>query len=128
MNFGNLRSQMSDLAHSGAAKTRELAEIAKLKMNISAEQDTIRRAYTEIGKRYYAAHGTEEKNAYPSICAKITECNQKIADSKQKIADIRAAGNIPDEDAECEETEEDSEFSEETSEAGEADSQNPEEG
>ena len=50
MAFEDIMDRVSDLAQAGAAKAREIAEIMKLKVNNAAEEDTIRKAYIEIGK------------------------------------------------------------------------------
>lgn len=101
MTFDEIRDQMTDLAQAGAAKTREMAEIVKLRLNNAAEEDSIRKAYTQIGKQYYAAHRDEPDDAFAALCRQIAASQEKIAYNKQKIADIRAAGNIP-EDADAE--------------------------
>ena len=49
----SLKDKAVDLAQSGAAKSKELAEIGKLKLNNAAEEDAIKKAYIEIGKPYY---------------------------------------------------------------------------
>lgn len=98
MDFENIMSRVTDLAQAGAAKAKELAEIAKLKVNSAAEEDTIRKAYIEIGKMYYAERGMAPDAAYAALCEKINASKEKIAYNKQKIADIKAANNISDEE------------------------------
>ncbi len=98
MTFDDIRSQVTDLAQAGAAKTREMAEIMKLRLNSAAEEDSIRKAYTEIGKQYYAAHRDEPGEAFAALCKQIDASKEKIAYNKQKIADIRAAGNISEDE------------------------------
>lgn len=103
MTFDEIKDQVTDLAQASVAKTKELAEIAKLKLSNAAEEDAIRKVYTEIGKQYYADRGAEPEEAYAALCAKVTASKEKIAYNKQKIADIKAAGNIPEEDADFQE-------------------------
>lgn len=98
MAFDNIMSRITDLAQSGAAKAREVTEIGKLKVNNAAEEDTIRKAYIEIGKLYYAERAMAPEAPYAALCGKITACKEKIEYNNQKIADIKAAGNIKDED------------------------------
>ncbi|MCD8004218.1 MAG: serine proteinase [Oscillospiraceae bacterium] len=94
MTFDEIKSQVTDLAQAGVARTREMAEITKLRLNNAAEEDSIRKAYTEIGRQYYAAHQNEPEDAFAALCRQIAASKEKIAYNKQKIADIRAAGNI----------------------------------
>ena len=98
MDFENIMGRVTDLAQAGAAKAKELAEIAKLKVNSATEEDTIRKAYIEIGKLYYAERGMAPEAPYAALCEKVTASKEKIAYNKQKIADIKAAGNLSDEE------------------------------
>lgn len=52
--FDDLREKVTDLAQSGVAKSKQLAEIAKLKTSNMGEEDTIKKAYLELGRLYYA--------------------------------------------------------------------------
>ena len=47
--FDDLREKVTDLAQSGVAKSKQLAEIAKLKTSNMGEEDTIKKAYLELG-------------------------------------------------------------------------------
>lgn len=98
MDFENIMGRVTDLAQAGAAKAKELAEIAKLKVNSATEEEAIRKAYIEIGKLYYAERGMAPDAHYAALCEKINASKEKIAYNKQKIADIKAAGNISDEE------------------------------
>ena len=98
MAFEDIMDRVSDLAQAGAAKAREIAEIMKLKVNNAAEEDTIRKAYIEIGKLYYAERGMAPEAPYVALCEKITASKEKIEYNKQKIADIKAASGLKDED------------------------------
>ena len=92
--FDDLKSKALDLAQAGAAKAKELTDIAKLNIANSAEDDTIRKAYIDLGKLYYAERGMAPEGAYAALCEKITASKQKIEENKAKIAEMRAAGNI----------------------------------
>ena len=94
--FDELKSKALDLAQAGAAKAKELTDIAKLNIANSAEEDAIRKAYIDLGKLYYAERGMAPEGAYMSLCEKITASKQKIEENKAKIAEMKAAGNIDD--------------------------------
>ena len=98
MAFEDIMGKVSDLAQAGAVKAREIAEITKLKVSNVAEEDAIRKVYTEIGKLYYAEHGAAPGEAFAALCEKVTASKEKIEYNKQKIADIRAAGNVTEEE------------------------------
>lgn len=62
--FDDLREKVTDLAQSGVAKSKQLAEIAKLKTSNMGEEDTIKKAYLELGRLYYAERGAAPEGAY----------------------------------------------------------------
>ena len=109
IDFDRLKERAADLVQAGVAKTRELTdagmakakqltEIGKLKVQNSSEQDAIRKAYLELGKLYYAERGSAPEAAYAELCQKVTDAKAKIEYNNERIADIKAAGNLSDED------------------------------
>ena len=101
MDFDAIMSKISAAAQTGMAKAKDLTEIAKLKMSSAAEQDAIRKAYTEIGKLYFAQNGADPDPAFAELCAKIAEHQEKIAYNDQRIADIKLSDDISDDDIEA---------------------------
>lgn len=98
MDFEALKSKVTELAQSGVSKAKELVEISKLKVSNASEADAIRKAYTEIGKLYFAQHGMEPDPAYAALCAKIVESKERIAYNDERITDIKSAANLGDAD------------------------------
>ena len=92
-------AKAKELADTGAAKAKEIAEIGKLKVNNSAEQEAIRKAYSELGKLYYAERGSAPEAAYADLCQRITDALARISYNNERIADIKAAGQIADDEA-----------------------------
>lgn len=99
--FDELKAMALDLAQAGAAKAKELTDIAKLNIANSAEEDAIRKAYIDLGKLYYAERGMAPEGAYVTLCEKITASKQVIEENKNKIAEMKAAGNIDDDAPVC---------------------------
>ena len=87
-----------ELAAEGAAKAKELTEIGKLKVENVTEQEAIKKAYAEIGQLYFAAHAADAEEPYAALCEKILASKAKIEYNLERIADIKAAGNLEDED------------------------------
>lgn len=85
----SLKEKAVDLAQSGAAKSKELAEIGKLKINNAAEEDNMKKAYMEIGKLYYAERGMTPDAAYAALCEKITASKAVIEANNARIEEIR---------------------------------------
>lgn len=96
--FDELRDRAVDLGRAGVAKSKQLAEIGKLNLNNAGEEDAIRRAYTEIGKLYYAERGMAPEAAYVALCEKITAGKINIEENKARIAELKAEGNVSDAD------------------------------
>ena len=92
-------AKAKELASAGAAKARELSEIGKLKVQNSTEQEAIRKAYSDLGKLYYAEHGSEPEEAYAELCQSITDSLARISYNNERIADIKAAGRSSDGEA-----------------------------
>ena len=89
-----------ELADTGIAKAKELAEISKLKVSNSTEQEAIRQAYTELGKLYYAERGSAPEAAYADTCQRISDSLARISYNNERIADIKAAGHLTDDEVE----------------------------
>ena len=85
----SLKEKAVDLAQSGAAKSKELAEIGKLKINNASEEDNIKKAYIEIGKLYYAERGMTPDGAYAALCEKITASKAIIEANNARIEAIK---------------------------------------
>ena len=96
-----------ELTDAGKAKAKELKEIGKLKMENAGEQEAIKKSYLEIGRLYYAEHGENPDEAYAGLCDKITAAKAKIEYNLERIADIKAAGGLEDDEIELEVVEED---------------------
>ena len=91
MDFINdIQERATDLAQSVVATSKRLAEIAKLKASNMAEEDTIKKAYVELGKLYYAEHGTTPDGAYAAACEKITAARAAIETNNDRIAELKA--------------------------------------
>lgn len=92
-------AKAKELADTGVARAKELTEIGKLKVNNSAEQEAIRKAYSDLGKLYYAERGSAPEAAYADLCQRITDALARISYNNERIADIKAAGQIADDEA-----------------------------
>ena len=90
--FDDLRDKAMDLAQTGVAKGKQMAEIARLNLANSSEEDTIRKAYIEIGKLYYAERGMAPEAAYVALCEKITAARTTIEENRSRIAELKAEG------------------------------------
>ena len=99
--FDNFKEKATDLAQAGVAQSKRLAEIAKLKTANMGEEDTIKKAYIELGKLYYAEKGAAPEGSYAAACEKITAARAAIETNNDRIAQLK---NSSDEEVEAEET------------------------
>lgn len=97
-------AKAKELADTGATRAKELTEIGKLKVNNSAEQEAIRKAYSELGKLYYAERGSAPEAAYADACQRISDAMARISYNNERIADIKAAGQFTDDEVEAADT------------------------
>jgi small-conductance mechanosensitive channel len=87
--FDNLKEKMTDLAQTGVAKSKQLAEIAKLKAANLSEEDTIKKAYVELGKLYYAEKGAAPEGGYAAACGRINAAKAAIAANNARIEELK---------------------------------------
>ncbi len=85
----DLRDRAVELGTVAAAKSRQVAEIAKLNLSNVSEESAIRKAYQEIGKLYYAERGLAPEEGYAALCEKITASKTTIEENRSRIAELR---------------------------------------
>ena len=89
--FDTFKDKAMDLAQTGVAKSKQLAEIAKLKTSNLAEEGSIKKAYAELGRLYYAEHGNTPEGAYAAACERITVSRELIQANNDRIAELKSA-------------------------------------
>ena len=85
-----LAQQAADLAQQGANRSRQLAGVAKLKAANLGEEDTIRKAYAELGKIYFAKYGEHPEDEFAAACETIIEAQAAIAANNATIEEMSA--------------------------------------
>ena len=96
-----LKEKAVDLAQAGVAKSKVLAEIAKLKAANMSEEDAIKKAYIELGKLYYAERGAAPEAAYVSGCERIAASKAAIEANNARIAELKTKEDVDDEAGEA---------------------------
>lgn len=97
--FDNFKEKAKDMANTGVAQSKRLAEIAKLKTANMGEEDTIKRAYIELGKLYYAQYAAEAQGEFVAPCEKIVAAKEIIETNNARIAELNGKeGDIEDYD------------------------------
>lgn len=90
-----------NMAQTGVDKGIQLASVAKLKALNVKEEANLRAAYAELGKMYFAGHGTEPEDAYTAVCSQIADIQAAIAANNAKIAELKVAPEATEEPAEA---------------------------
>ena len=91
--FDNFKEKATDLAQAGVAQSKRLAEIAKLKTANMGEEDTIKKAYIELGKLYYAEKGAAPAGAYAASWEKISAAKAAIEANNDRIAELKSSAD-----------------------------------
>lgn len=76
-------------------KTKDVSEIAKLKLDIKSKEDFVERQYVALGKAYYLAHKDDEGTAEEAQFAIITEALEDIEKMQQEVLNIQGAATCP---------------------------------
>ena len=88
-------------ASAAAQRTRNVRRIARLNVDISAERDTIKQAYSEIGKLYFETHREDPEPYFEQLCREIETCFEIIAAKEAEIVRLKteehAAEDAPSE-------------------------------
>ena len=77
------------LAQMGVNMAAQMGNIAKLKAANQTEENAIRKAYTELGKRYYVAHAADENAEFSDVLQEIETAKARIQANNAKIAELR---------------------------------------
>ena len=100
-NFEAISSKVTEAAQIAAQKAKDLALIARTKVQIASEEDKIKKAEIELGKlcyRDFTAGAEPERSEYLPWYEKITESNSAIEELKTIIAAVRNSGEVVDDD------------------------------
>lgn len=87
--FDDFGKKISSAGQEAIAKTKELADVAKINSNISDEENKIKTAYSEIGKKYFENHSEDSEEDYEAQIAVIKEAMEKIKAYEQQIVEIK---------------------------------------
>lgn len=91
----DLAQQAAELAQAGAVRSRQLASAAKLKANNLGEEDTIRKAYMEMGRIYFEKYGQNPEDDFSAACTTVIEAQAAIAANNALIEELMTK-NEPD--------------------------------
>ena len=96
--LGTVAGKTRDFAGTVADKAKDISRIAKLNIEIGSEKETIKKAYIEMGKLYYQTHRDDPEDFFVQLCDEVTASMESITAKEAEIAEIKARGNISDDD------------------------------
>lgn len=80
----------SSLAQTGLGKAQQVSAMAKLKAANLSEEETLRRAYQELGRLYFEKHGSAPEEEFLGVCATIDEALATIQINQAKLEELAA--------------------------------------
>lgn len=89
--FENLGKKVGEAAQAAARKSSEIVEVTKLNASINAEEDTIQKLYSEIGKKVFENFeqtGTADE-LVKEACEQLVSHRENIKNLKEKIAEVK---------------------------------------
>ncbi len=94
--FAEMAGEKMARAASGVAdKSKTLAEKTKLKGQVSSENNSINKAYTELGRKYYELSGMNPAPEYQEIVSSIRNSMIHIEELQQQIAALEVENTCP---------------------------------
>ncbi len=93
--FEEFKARAAELAQTGVAKSKVLAEIAKLKAANLSEKETIHKAYLEMGRIYYAENRSNPGAAYAASCDRVTKAMATIKANNDRISSLKEGESDP---------------------------------
>ncbi len=103
--LGTVVGKTRGFAEKAADKAKDVANIAKLNMELGSEKDTIEKAYLEIGKLYYETHKNSPDGFFVQLCDEITLASDNISKILAELDDLKAGLGAKGGDIEVEFTE-----------------------
>ncbi len=94
----DLKDKAQNLTQMGVSKSKHLVEVAKLKMSTMSETETIRKAYQDMGKLYYAERGMSPEPAYVALCEKVKASRDVIRHNNEALLVLKNEGVVVDDD------------------------------
>ena len=93
--FEDFGKKISSASQEAIAKTKDFADVAKLKSSVSDEEHKINAAFTEMGKMYFETHSDDFEECFGTYFTSIWESQERIKEYEKQIVDIKGVVNCP---------------------------------
>ena len=91
----DMSKKITDAGRATAQKGKEVADIAKLRSQISEEQKKLREIYEQIGKRYVEELGDTPAESFAEDVDAVRLSQDKIEECQKKIGEIKGVVKCP---------------------------------
>ncbi len=92
--FKQIGSTVSDAGKEGIEKAKEFRDSTRLSLEIRDRENSIQKAYRELGKAYYMDHRNDEEPAYDQIVF-IRAAFEEIGELKANKDEVRGIRRCP---------------------------------
>lgn len=93
--FDDFGKKLSQAGQSTIQKTKDMADVAKINMQISDEEKKINDTYLQIGKQYMELHASDCEESFKGMVQTIKDAQNKIEEYKVQIQDIKGVIRCP---------------------------------
>ena len=93
--LNNLGQKISDVSQTTIKKTKDLADTAKLNLNISEEERKIDTAYEQIGKWYVEKHREDAEEDVKTWLDAIAVSEARIKECRESIHQMKGVAICP---------------------------------
>ena len=87
--WDDFKAKVASTSKKAVDKTKDLTEIAKLKLNIIEQEKKIDSSYEKIGRAYAEANAESADKLLPEEFAAIDAANAKIADYTNRLRELK---------------------------------------
>ena len=99
-------------------KTKIIAKLTKLSTEVALQKNTVKKLYTDLGKKYYELYQAEPVETLKQTCEEITAALEIIEKKQQEMDEIKSSAQQEDEAGSEKKTEAEQAAAEENEEAG----------
>lgn len=93
--FDDFGKKISQASQSTIQKTKDMADVAKINMQISDEEKKINDTYFQIGKLYMELHEADSEDAFKQMVQNVLDAQNKIKEYQVQIQDIKGVMRCP---------------------------------
>lgn len=87
--FDDFGKKISQASQSTLQKTRDMADVAKINMQISDEEKKMNDTYLQIGKLYMELHASDSEEAFQGMVQTIADAQANIKEFEAQIQEIK---------------------------------------